>query len=228
MKIRGVLAGQFSGSMAGITASHNRGGYYIRNRSSPVNPDSAAQLRARTVFATAVAAWSSLTPVQRALWRDAAAHQPWTDSFGESIILTGQQWFTGVQSAMATAGLVAEDVPPPPGTRPSVGNPDVAVENDGGDMAYGLTFTVAPGAAGDRVLVYITGPLGPGVETPPNRWTLVGAAPANTAQVDVTYAQGEGPDFPVGSRLGVAAQIVRANGQYSVRTVLGVHTVVSA
>lgn len=226
MKIRGLLAGQFSGSLAGVTASHNRGGYYLRNRSGPVNVNSQDQLRARENFAASVAGWGALDSLERTDWSDAAANQPWTDNFGDAITLTGQMWFIGVNSALRTAGLAAVTAPPTPGERPSLSVPvSMAIETSLTTQEIGVVYGAVPGAAGDRVLLYFSGPLGPGVDTPPNRWRLLGAIAANNASIVIAAYPAT---WQAGDRIALMDQIVRADGQYSSRRPIGIVEVESA
>ena len=58
-----------SGSIAGLTASRNRGGNYLRARAVPVNPSTPAQIGVRTQLAVLASRWSSvLTQVARDTW----------------------------------------------------------------------------------------------------------------------------------------------------------------
>jgi len=45
MKFKSPILSQASGSIAGITFSHNRGGMYVRARAVPTNPGSPQQHR---------------------------------------------------------------------------------------------------------------------------------------------------------------------------------------
>ena len=63
------LISRGSGSLAGMTMSHNRGGNYIRGRNIPTNPNSVYQQAVRSIFAQLASIWSSvLTQVQRDAW----------------------------------------------------------------------------------------------------------------------------------------------------------------
>lgn len=90
MLYKSQLISQGSGSVGGFTASHNRFGSYIRNRTKPVNPNSAAQSQIRSAMADLTAAWqSTLTPAQRQAWSDYGQNTPVTNRLGDSITLTG-------------------------------------------------------------------------------------------------------------------------------------------
>lgn len=61
------------GSVGGVCYTANQHAALIaRAKVSPVNPDSSAQNRIRTAFATTVQAWDSLTDAQRQSWSDYA------------------------------------------------------------------------------------------------------------------------------------------------------------
>ena len=50
MKFKGMIGSMFSGSSGGVTASHNRGGYYLRQRVVPSDPASTLQLKVRSAM----------------------------------------------------------------------------------------------------------------------------------------------------------------------------------
>lgn len=94
MKIVGGLITAGSGSMGGITASHNRYGYYVRNRVVPVNPSTIYQMNVRGAFADAMAAWlNELSAAERAAWDTYGQNVAMTDRTGRTIYLPGQQHF---------------------------------------------------------------------------------------------------------------------------------------
>jgi hypothetical protein len=106
MKFNSPVYSAVSGSVAGLTYSHNRGGMYVRARAVPTNPNTDPQRAARDAMANAVVAWSALTDVQRSTWEDYAANVPMLDRLGNSRPLTGQQQFIRTFTARAAAGLL--------------------------------------------------------------------------------------------------------------------------
>jgi hypothetical protein len=112
MLIRSTIAQQMSGSLGGLTASHNSAGAYFRARSTPVDPNSAAQQAARTAFSLAVANWYALTPAQRVDWGTYADAIPWKNAVGDTIRLSGQAMHQGCNTLRKRAGLVmVQDAP---------------------------------------------------------------------------------------------------------------------
>lgn len=236
MKIRGILAGQVSGSIAGITGSHNRGGYYLRNRTVPTNGATPARASQRAAFGAALATWGQLPANAREQWKTAAQNQPWTDSFGENITLTGQQWYVGVNSlrlrineeGFATPSPVLVSSPPTPGTRPTPQMPNsITWEQEDDDTAAEpvLVFPSAQLGTNDLLVVYASGPVGPGVDSPPNAMQMVGTASGTTPTLTVTN---NARLYTIGNRIGVWVQIIRGftggltgAGQYSKRLFAG-------
>lgn len=94
MKIKSALLTQMSGSIGGMTGSHNSAGLYLRARTIPVNPSSAQQQVVRMYFDQTVTYWTeTLTEPERESWRAYAANTPMIDKLGDPIFLSGQQQF---------------------------------------------------------------------------------------------------------------------------------------
>jgi len=102
----GVFAGNASGSTGSTTMSHNRFGFYIRNRVTPVNPNSDRQQASRANFSSAAEIWSAiLTLAQRTAWNQYAAAVPWINAVGQSVHLTGFNMFVRSMSVTLANGL---------------------------------------------------------------------------------------------------------------------------
>lgn len=163
--IPGAIVGKISGSLGGMTASHGRGGYYLRNRVKPVNSNTPRQQAVRSSLGALVQGWSSLlTPAQRAGWTAYANATPRTDRLGESLILTGSQAYVAcntprlqVNASTLTASMPRVDDAP---TIPTLGEPPngpIAVNLAAGPpeaLGGGLTFAVPPSDDGD-LLFYV-------------------------------------------------------------------------
>jgi len=95
MLFRGTHITQASGSLAGATYSHNRGGSYIRARATPVNSNTVQQQIIRTFFSGAQAAWlTDLTVAQRAAWDVYALGTPLTNAIGAAVNVGGKGMYT--------------------------------------------------------------------------------------------------------------------------------------
>jgi hypothetical protein len=110
MKFKGIIGSEFSGSLAGVTASHNRGGYYLRQRVIPTDPNTGPQQLVKGLMATLASRWAtSLTQEQRDAWELYGANTPTLNALGESIHLTGQQWYNACNVPRMNAGLARVD-----------------------------------------------------------------------------------------------------------------------
>lgn len=84
MKFKSQVYTEASGSIGGVTYSHNRGGMYTRARAIPVDPGSAFQLAIRAIVAALTSAWNdTLTAAQRTAWETYAANVLIPDRLGE-------------------------------------------------------------------------------------------------------------------------------------------------
>lgn len=94
MKFLSQIMTMASGSVNGLTASHNRSGQYFRAKVVPVNPSTPFQLVIRNAFSDLSIIWSNtLTQAQRDGWDLYADNVPVTDKLGQSINLTGQNMY---------------------------------------------------------------------------------------------------------------------------------------
>lgn len=110
MKFRSQVFTAVSGSIGGITYSHNSGGLYTRGRATPTNPNTAAQQQARNAVSAMSTRWNqTLTPAQRAGWETYAVNTPLTDVFGDPLQLSGQQMYVRCNQPRVRAFLQPVD-----------------------------------------------------------------------------------------------------------------------
>ena len=106
MKVKfGGGVAEARGSIAGTTFSRNKGGSYARQRVTPVNPQTAAQQAQRSRISELATHWGqTLTQAQRDGWVVFAENFPITDVFGDSLVLSGAQGYTRINSRLLAAG----------------------------------------------------------------------------------------------------------------------------
>ena len=113
MKIKSALITSASGSIGGLTASHNRGGLYLRARTIPTNPNSPQQQVVRAFVASLTSAWlNTLTELQRMAWDGYALLVPLPDPLGEPRNVGGLQMYIRSNVPRLQAGLVRVDDAP--------------------------------------------------------------------------------------------------------------------
>lgn len=105
MAILSPLLGEMRGKVGGMVFSRNKGGPYVRLRSTPTNPNSSRQQTTRNFVGACAAAWSdTLTEAEREQWREWAETNSWLNSLGMSVFLTALDWFTMVNTRLLDAG----------------------------------------------------------------------------------------------------------------------------
>lgn len=105
---------QASGSVGGLTFSHNAGGMYTRARATPTNPNTSFQQAVRNAMTTLLGVWNVvLTTAQRNGWSDYAADTPVTNRLGDPINLSGLSMFMRSNVPRVQAGLSPVIVRPP-------------------------------------------------------------------------------------------------------------------
>ena len=109
-----ALVTGMSGKINGSVAARNKGGDYLRNKTTPVNPQTPAQQLARAQFGGVSSQWRSLTPRQVDAWNDAAGNFPYTNIFGDKKFLNGLQLFTQLNFNLTLVGTANIAEPPIP------------------------------------------------------------------------------------------------------------------
>lgn len=206
--LNGGGVAEIRGSQAGNTFSRNRGGAYLRNRVTPINPSTPAQQAVRSSLSELTTAWGvDLTQAQRDGWIAFAEAWPTTDVFGASIILTGLQMYTRQNMQLLQAGLDRIDTAPL--NLDVEGLSTVEVEVDG--AALNVTFTPAPLSEGNFVQVFATPPIQPGISFVKNRLRLIftGAdESASPADVAAEYVAAFGALPVVGQKCVIEARVI--------------------
>ena len=159
MLIRTGMGTQLSGSVGGVVASRNSGGMYLRNRSVPVNPNSDAQQTTRTAFGNSSIGWNGLTGAQRTAWNAYAASTPVVNRLGETINLSGFNWYTAVNSLRTGSGATVQAAAPATPGLSALGAADVSVLS----AANGITLVASGLAVDGAYVVSLSPPLSPGV-----------------------------------------------------------------
>ncbi|MBA7685414.1 hypothetical protein ES703_93838 [subsurface metagenome] len=111
----GALVAQISGSVAGTTFARNRYGAYARNRTKPVNPNTALQNAQRAALTLLTARWAqTLTGAQRTAWNLYGSNVVMLNKLGENINLTGFNHYIRSNTGLIRTGhgtLIVDDGP---------------------------------------------------------------------------------------------------------------------
>lgn len=180
----GEMIADIRGKINGTVHSKNRSGAYMRNKTSPVNPQSASQSGVRNSFATFAQGWRSLTAAQRAAWTSAVDAFQKTNVFGDNFKLTGANLYMSLNRVIATIAGTAITSPPIPAA--VTGVTSQSADCDVSDATIELTYAPAIPAA-QTLAVYATAPQSAGVNFVKNKYRYIGKlVTANTSPYDIT------------------------------------------
>lgn len=105
MKYKSTMISEASGSLAGCCFSRNRGGPYMRARTTPVNPNTTQQQFVRSLMSQLASIWSGiLTEAERSAWETYALNVPLPDTFGDPRNVGGIGMFMRCNIARLNAG----------------------------------------------------------------------------------------------------------------------------
>lgn len=156
-----ALVSEVSGKLNGSVLTKNRYGAYIRNKVTPVNRQTSAQLGVRSTFTTVAQAWRGLTQAQLAQWGAGAKNFIRTNVFGDIRNLSGFNLYMRLNKNLLNTGGAMIDVCPLPAPVESITATVLAAAN--GANTVTLTFADAI-AAGTVVEVFATPALSAGKE----------------------------------------------------------------
>jgi len=211
--------GGLSGSAGGNTYARNRFGYYVRNRTRPVNPNTARQNTVRQALAELTQRWSQvLTSAQRDAWNLYGQNTLMTNRLGAPIHPTGFNHYLRSNIPALQAGLDVVDDGPTIFELPEQDS-SLAVTASEATQKISVAFNDALDWANEDDGAMITYGGSPrnaqrGFFAGPYRFmdVIAGAALAPPATPDV-----EDSPFAItqGQRLWVQARIRRADGRLS-------------
>lgn len=156
----GVAGVDIRNKLNGSVFSKNRAGAYIRTKVTPVNPQTDAQQQARNNLSTNSQAWRGLTESQRQGWIDGAVNFPYTDIYGQTKILSGQQLFVKLNNNLVNAGASGISVCPSPIALPAIASITLTAAQTAGVVS--LAYDVPEGTSDFILVVEATPNVTPG------------------------------------------------------------------
>lgn len=159
----GSVVAEISGSLDGITYSHNRNGRYVRARVKPTNPRSVKQAAVRSQFTTLSQQWRSLSTTQRTAWASLGAQMTQTNRLGAATSLTGQQAYISINQLRLTGGQTIQNAAPILDSAPTVSGLTATVSFTvaGSVPLVNIAYT-SSGSASQSIRIYATGLLSAG------------------------------------------------------------------
>ena len=218
MKFKGTLIAQASGSLAGLTFSHNRGGQYIRARTTPVNPATAFQVAIRNTVAALTSTWQNvLTAVQRTAWETYAVNVPLSDTLGEPRNAGGLGMYVRTNVPRIQNSVARLDVAPTNFDLGSFTNPSItSVTSATGILLLAFTNTDAwAAAAGGYLFLYASRQQSPSINYFKGPYRLAGkiagagTPPTSPGSFTVPFA------VAVGNHVFVQLRVMQVDGRLS-------------
>lgn len=201
-----------SGSFRGDTSSRNRFGQYYRNRATPVQPRTPAQLNQRARMATNAAAWRALTDAQRAGWASLGAAITRTDSLGQTYSLNGFGAYCSVNNNRLIVGDAALSAAPAIVTPVDIATATVTLTA----AAFSVAYTATPLPANTRLLVFCSPQRSQGVNFEGDYRLIQFTAAAAASPVNVLAAYTAKFGVPVvGNRIFISLTTYNAGFQGS-------------
>lgn len=184
-----ALVSDMRNKLNGSVLSKNRAGNYIRNKTTPVNPQTAFQQAIRQQLGSLSQQWRGLTQSQRQGWINSAPNFPYYDIFGDRRELDGKSLFVKLNMNLLNAGQAVINDAPLPGSVPEIAF-TTGVAQVGG--AVSVTINQATIPAGFAVQVHVTPPIPASINFVKNRYRLLTSSTSATAGVITLTADYEG------------------------------------
>lgn len=207
-----------SGSVAGLTFSHNAGGNYIRSRTIPTDPNSPQQQEIRGIVGNLAGLWNStLTNTQRTEWITYAANVPLLNTLGQSRNVSGIAMYIRSNTARLQASLTRIDDGPAVFTLGDFTNP--SFEYDATANEVDVTFDNTDAWAnedGAAMLVYASRPQNDTIEFHKGPYRFAGLIAGNATTAPTSPAAITAPfAASAGQRVFERIVVVRADGRVS-------------
>jgi hypothetical protein len=148
----GGMVGMVSGSVGGMTYSHNRYGTYARRRATPTKVTSEKAESAKQFMTTLSRDWSTVSAANRLAWGIWAQNNPVMDRLGDRQVLSGNAAYMRLNNLLAQYGTAVIESPPV-GLAP-VGLTSMTLSADLGVGGFHIDFTPTPIGANEKLLLW--------------------------------------------------------------------------
>ena len=212
MKLKfGAIITDGRGKIGGHVASKNRAGAYLRTKVTPSNPNTVAQVQARSILASLSQTWQTLTDSQRSGWNEAVKEWGTTDIFGDIKNPSGINLFVKLNANLLSIGRPTLSDVPAKGEVPQTTILSAVLSRATGTIEIYFNNNLADGYVG---LVRATPTLSPGVSFVKSEFRVIGNKEVANDVVALSGDYGAKFGTPsVGANVYVSVQFVLLNGQ---------------
>lgn len=156
----GEMIADIRGKINGSVHSRNRSGAYMRNKVTPVNPQTVYQTAVRNRMTGRAQAWRGLAQSARDAWNAAVSNFQKTNIFGQQRTPSGINLYNKLNINLLNIGEAVITTPPLPSSVESLSSLSVAAD----DSANTVIITFAPAiSAASKMLLEATEPLSAGI-----------------------------------------------------------------
>lgn len=179
-----ALVSDMRNKLNGSVMSKNRYGNYVRNKTTPTNPQTGLQQLQRSRLSAASSGWKNLSQAVRNGFAELAKAHPLTNIFGDQVTLDGKAMFTRLSiNRLLINQPVLATVPDLRGV-PFVTLGGASFDQTSGDFILTISETTVP--VGYSLVVQATPPLSPTINFVKNQYRTLGMFSATAGNVDIS------------------------------------------
>jgi hypothetical protein len=169
---------QTSGSVGGLTYSHNRGGMYTRARRTPVDPNTPRQQGIKAAMGNLANRWvNTLTAVQRTAWDTYAFNVPLVGPTGDPRNVGGIGMYCRSNIPRIQTGLSIIDVAPIIWDVGNFTNPVTTYDDSAQTCSVAFTAADPWNLAGGAMLIYMGRAQNPTIQFYKGPFRYLGSVP---------------------------------------------------
>lgn len=217
-----ALVSDMRGKLNGSVMSKNRSGSYVRNKVTPSNPQTSAQMLIRGIFSEITKGWSQLSEVARQSWENSVEAFQGTNIFGDVVKPSGKTLFQKLNQNLMISGQASVSVCPIPAELPYASVTSVTF-----DVSDESLEVVTAGNTTDcQLLVFATAPMSQGTKFVKNKLRKIGVytgGNAFTADVYGDYYNKFG-NLSLNDNVYIGVKVINASGQASPMEVVKIVT----
>ncbi len=196
-----AMVAEIRGKLNGTVFSRNSSGAYVRNKVTPVNPNTSFQSNVRADFTTVAQDWRDLTAAERDAWNAGVVAFTHTDIFGDNVPLSGFGLHQSLNLNLLAVSQSVITAPPLPGAVFNFTSASLAADF----TLQTVTVTFAPVIpAGTSILVKATAALSAGknfVKSELRQIDVLTTADVSPFSIETEYIAKFGAVGAIGSKL---------------------------
>lgn len=218
-----ALVSDMRGKLNGSVMSKNRSGAYVRNKVTPSNPQSPAQMLIRGIFSEITKGWSQLSDVARQSWENSVEAFQGTNIFGDAVKPSGKTLFQKLNQNLMISGQASVTVCPAPAELPYASLANVEYSTSAGSL---IAYTAGE-TTGCKVLFFATAPLTQGTKFVKNKLRKIAiVAGGSGVEPDITTSyEAKFGEISANDNIYVGVRVINASGQASPMEVVKIVTV---